>query len=184
MNFDKLLTIMEQADKPEKLSLLPLPYKMTALSPALSKETVEYHYNVLSKGYVDRFNKKEGDPDFNEAGAFLHNLYWAQFCPYHANKKAKGQILESIVKKYKSWEKFIDKFTEIALTLQGSGWCVLDKDLEIKLIHNHKIMKNLILVIDAWEHSWLLEKNKDKKNYYKNIWHIIDWNIVNQKYIS
>ena len=48
--------------KEEKLSLLALPYESGDLSPVLSKENVEYHYKVLSKGYVDRYNNKEGDP--------------------------------------------------------------------------------------------------------------------------
>ena len=45
--------------KEEKLTLSPLPFKMGDLSPVLSKDNIDYHYNVLSKGYVDRFNKKE-----------------------------------------------------------------------------------------------------------------------------
>ena len=51
---------------------------MGDLSPVLSKDNVDYHYNVLSKGYVDRYNKKEGDPKFNYGGAMLHNLFWTQ----------------------------------------------------------------------------------------------------------
>ena len=61
--------------KEEKLTLSPLPYDMGDLSPVLSKDNVDYHYNVLSKGYVDRYNKKEGDPKFNYGGAMLHNLF-------------------------------------------------------------------------------------------------------------
>ena len=64
--------------KEEKLTLSPLPFKMGDLSPVLSKDNIDYHYNVLSKGYVDRYNKKEGDPKFNYGGAMLHNLFWTQ----------------------------------------------------------------------------------------------------------
>ena len=40
--------------KEEKLTLSPLPFEMGDLSPVLSKDNIDYHYNVLSKGYVDR----------------------------------------------------------------------------------------------------------------------------------
>ena len=36
--------------KEESLTLEKLPYKTGDLAPVLSKENVEYHYNVLSKG--------------------------------------------------------------------------------------------------------------------------------------
>ena len=42
--------------KLEVLTLMKLPYGTGDLSPVLSKDNVEYHYNVLSKGYVDRYN--------------------------------------------------------------------------------------------------------------------------------
>ena len=58
--------------KLEVLTLMKLPYGTGDLSPVLSKDNVEYHYNVLSKGYVDRYNNGEGDPNFNYGGAMLH----------------------------------------------------------------------------------------------------------------
>ena len=61
--------------KKDILVLNPLPYKKTDLSPVMSKETLDYHYNALAKGYVDRYNKGEGDLEFNHAGAFLHNFH-------------------------------------------------------------------------------------------------------------
>ena len=47
---------MEVTEKEQELSLEKLPYKIGDLSPVLSKDNVDYHYNVLSKGYVDRYN--------------------------------------------------------------------------------------------------------------------------------
>ena len=61
-----------------KLELTKLPYNTGDLAPVLSKDNVEYHYNVLSKGYVNRYNNQEGDPKFNYGGAMLHNLFWSQ----------------------------------------------------------------------------------------------------------
>ena len=64
--------------KEEKLAADPLPYSSGDLEPVLSKDNVDYHYNVLTKGYVNRYNKGEGDPKFNYGGAKLHNLFWTQ----------------------------------------------------------------------------------------------------------
>ena len=46
--------------KEEKLTLSPLPYDMGDLSPVLSKDNVDYHYNVLPKGMlIGTIKKKE-----------------------------------------------------------------------------------------------------------------------------
>ena len=58
--------------KLEVLTLMKLPYGTGDLSPVLSKDNVEYHYNVLSKGYVDRYNNGEGDPNFNYGLSLIH----------------------------------------------------------------------------------------------------------------
>ena len=62
----------------EKLELTKLPYSRTALTPVMSKTTIDNHYGKLAKGYVDRYNKGEGDKTFNAAGAYLHNLFFPQ----------------------------------------------------------------------------------------------------------
>ena len=67
----EIITLVESKEKAE-LELLPLPYKRTDLAPVKSKETLDYHYGTLARGYVDRYNAGEGDADFNEAGAYLH----------------------------------------------------------------------------------------------------------------
>ena len=49
--------------KPQKLELKKLAYATGDLAPVLSKDNVEYHYNVLSNGYINRYNNGEGDAD-------------------------------------------------------------------------------------------------------------------------
>ena len=41
------------------LKMIELPYPLNALEPYYSKETLDLHYNVLYKGYVDNTNKTE-----------------------------------------------------------------------------------------------------------------------------
>ena len=83
-----LINLVEAKAKHE-LVLEKLPYNRSGLAPVMSQATVDYHYGELAKGYVDRYNKGEGDADFNEAGAFLHNIFFPQLMPAKANNQPK-----------------------------------------------------------------------------------------------
>ena len=91
--------------KKDKLFHLPLPYELTELAPVKSKESLDYHYGTLYKAYVDRYNKGEGDDDFNEAGAFLHNIYFGQLAPPEGSNRPYDAILQFIEKHFKTFRK-------------------------------------------------------------------------------
>lgn len=165
----------------KKLEQTALPYSKDDLGRSLSKQSLEYHYGKLYKGYVDRFNKGEGDPEFNEAGAFLHDLYFTQFQKPKNSNKPDGPANELISEKFKSFEKFKDEFEKAAMKIQGSGWVYLSKKGEIKTIVNHQIKQDIALLIDWWEHAWALDYQADKKKYLENQWKIINWNVVSAR---
>ena len=52
---------------------------------------------------------------------------------------------------------------------------------DIKTIQNHKMIDNVAMIIDWWEHAWALDYQHDKAKYLKNIWKIINWDIVNER---
>ena len=166
---------------PLTLEQTPLPYAADALGRSLSKKTIDYHYGKLYKGYVDRYNKGEGDPDFNEAGAFLHDILFRQFQkPTNSNKPE--HIAENFINKYfKSFDNFKDKFEKEAMKIQGSGWVYLARDGSIKTIKNHEIKMDIILLVDFWEHAWALDYQADKKGYLANQWKIINWNLISSR---
>ena len=138
----ELLKLIESKSRP-KLELESLPYSRNQLAPVMSKETIDYHYGELAKGYVDRYNKGEGDPVFNEAGAFLHNIFFPQLMPPKNGNKPKGASLALIERKYKSFDKFRDKMKEEAMKIQGSGWIYMSRTGEIKTIKNHQIRRDI-----------------------------------------
>lgn len=175
----KYRDLIESREKPEKLTLQPLPYDLADLEPILPKHIVDYHYSFLSQGYVDRYNKGIS-PDFNFAGAFLHERYWAQFKPYKPANKPSGPSAELIQRVYGSFEKFVDEFVEIGLKIEGSGWVYLAVNGEIKTIKNHAVRDDLAIVIDCWEHS-IDQYGKNKQKYLANIFKIVDWAIVNAR---
>ena len=165
--------------KPSTLSIDPLPYGMDELSPAISKDTLEYHFNNLAKTYAKRYNAGEGDATFNEAGVFLHNILFKQYQEPSGSNKPTGKVLELIDKHHGTFDKFKEAFAKVAMSIQGSGWVYLAKDGSIKTIKNHEIKKDIVLLIDWWEHAWALDYQHDKKKYLENQWKIINWEKIN-----
>ena len=173
----QLINLVESKSK--QLELNKLPYGRSALAPIMSKSTIDYHYGKLAQGYVDRFNKGEGDPAFNEAGAFLHNILFSQFQSPKPSNQPRGASLSLINKKYGSFKEFKEKFKTEAMKIQGSGWVYMSRTGEIKTIKNHQIKNDIALLIDWWEHSWALDYGADKKRYLENVWQLINWDRVN-----
>lgn len=167
--------------KRETLELEKLPYSKTDLDPSISKETLDYHYGKLAQAYVDRFNKGEGDPKFNRAGAVLHNILFPQYQKPKNNNSPSGPALEFINKHFKSFDKFKEEFSKIAMGIQGSGWAYLSKSGKIKTIANHEIRDDIVLLIDWWEHAWALDYQSDKQKYLENQWKIINWNLIGSR---
>jgi Fe-Mn family superoxide dismutase len=163
----------------DKLIQLTLPYAKDALEPVKSQETIEYHYGTLYKAYVDRYNKGEGDDDFNEAGAFLHNIYFGQLQKPEGSNRPYDAILQFIEKHFGTFDRFKEEFEKTAMKIQGSGWAYLARDGKIKTIINHEVRNDIVLLIDWWEHAWALDYQADKKQYLTNIWKIINWRTIN-----
>ena len=82
------------------LKMIELPYPLTALEPYYSKETLDLHYHILYKGYVDNTNHTEEklrmarekrnfsnikclekDLSFYGSGVILHELLVHQSTP-------------------------------------------------------------------------------------------------------
>jgi len=179
-NFIKYVTLNE-GHSPKSLEQFKLTYKRDALEPSLSEDTIDYHYGKLYKAYVDRYNKGEGDPDFNEAGAFLHQVYFSQFQAAGGVNKPTGAILEFIEKHFKTWDNFKHLFEVEAMKIQGSGWVYLARNGDIKTIKNHQIKQDIVLLVDWWEHAWALDYQADKKGYLANQWKIINWDMISDR---
>lgn len=175
-----LITLVETKSK-EDLFLARLPYKKTELAPVMSQDTLNYHYGKLAKGYVDRYNKGEGDADFNEAGAYLHNIFFPQLQAPKSSNRPKESSLALINKKYGGYAEFKKQVAETAMKIQGSGWVYMTRSGDIKTIRNHEIKKDIALLIDWWEHAWALDYQHDKARYLENFWKIINWDVVNQR---
>ena len=176
LDFIKLL---EGKHKPTDIEIISLNFTPREVSSVMSKDTLDLHYEKLAKGYAKRYNNNEGDKDFNYAGVFLHNLWFTQFREVRNNNKPNGPMLNFINKHYGNYENFKDEFEETALKIQGSGWVYLAYDGSIKTIKNHELRNDILLLVDWWEHAFILDYGSDKKKYLKEHWKIINWNVVN-----
>jgi Fe-Mn family superoxide dismutase len=169
--------LIEKVKAEAEVYQIKLPVKDTELSPVFSKEAIDLHYGVLYKNYVEKALAGEGD--FQVAGAKLHTLFFEQFQTPKSTNNPDGAAKTLIVKKFGSYEKFKDSITKTALSIHGSGWVYLDTNGIIKTIANHKVVDDVAIICDLWEHSYILDYGADKEKYLKNIWQIIDWDVIN-----
>jgi Fe-Mn family superoxide dismutase len=175
------LDLLEASTRPAKLETTPLPYKDNELDPVLSKDSINYHYEHLAKGYARRYNAGEGNADFNRAGSFLHNKFFPQLRPPKGRNLPRGAVLALIEDKFKTLDDFKEAFKEAAMKIQGSGWVYLSTSGDIKTIPNHQVRTDICVLVDWWEHAWSLDYQWDKERYLDNIWRIIDWDVCNER---
>jgi Fe-Mn family superoxide dismutase len=177
LHFIKSLT--ESKNKSE-LRQDKLKFGKNELEPVMSEATIKYHYDGLAAKYSERYNKGEGDPDFNYGGTILHNLFFANLTPPRAANKPQGLSKSLIDEKYSSFDKFKEAFEKEFMAAQGSNWIYMDYDGKLHTIHNHEYRKGMkiALLVDAWEHAWALDYQQDKAKYLNNIWRIINWETV------
>lgn len=187
--------------------LVTLPYAVDALAPVISKETIEFHHGKHLKTYVDNLNKlivgtefenadlntivqKSEGAIFNNAGQTLnHNLYFTQFGPGKGGAP-KGKLAEAINAQFGSFEKFQEEMNNAGVSLFGSGWVWLASDANGKLFiekepnAGNPIRKGLnpILGFDVWEHSYYLTYQNRRADHLKDLWSIIDWDVVEARY--
>lgn len=179
-NLQHYIKLVESAQ--QKMVQEPLPVGRGDLDPVLSLDAVNLHYGKLARAYVDRYNSKEGDPEFNFGGATLHNIFFSQF-KKPGTPKPTGASLALILNEYGSFVNFKNEFLATAMTIQGSGWAYMDTAGAIKTIKNHdyKSSMKIALLVDWWEHSYIQDYGSDKPKYLNNLWRIIDWSVINDR---
>lgn len=120
------------------LKMIELPYPLNALEPYYSKETLDLHYNVLYKGYIDNTNKTEeglkkarDSRDFSNikcleknlsffgSGAILHELFFENMGPAIPTSPSTS-LMEQIIKDFGSFDNFKAQFEAAATNVEAS----------------------------------------------------------------
>lgn len=183
--------------------LPPLPYALDALSPHISRETLEYHYGKHHQTYLTNLNKmvagtpfesmsleevvrKSDGPIFNNAAqVWNHTFYWEGLKPGGGGEPS-GALAEAIKKNFGSFSEFRQKFSEAAVGCFGSGWAWLvkktDGSLAIEKTSNAANpmtsgMKPL-LTCDVWEHAYYIDYRNARASYVEHFWSLVNWDFV------
>ena len=193
------------------IKMKELPYPLDALEPYYNRETLDIHYNILYKGYVDNTNKTEEklrksretenfenikclekDLSFFGSGVILLELFFENMGPA-VPTSPNTELMEQIIKDFGSYEKFKEQFTESSKVVEASGWNSLVwvpdfKKLEILQCEKHQNLTlwgcKPLLVLDMWEHSYFLQYKTKRPDYINAFWNIVNWNEVNKRFCS
>lgn len=195
--------------------LPPLKYAFNALEPAIDARTMEIHHDKHHGAYVTNLNKAlESAPEWfdhpieeilrrinevpenirtavrnNGGGHLNHTLFWDWIAP-GGSKTPVGEIAKAIDATFGSYDAFMEKFSNAAVTRFGSGWAWLVLDGEKKLQvystanQDSPYMDGHIplLGLDVWEHAYYLHYQNRRPDYVKAFWTIVNWDFVESRF--
>lgn len=185
-----------------------LPYELDALSPYISKETLEYHYGKHHKAYVDNLNKFIADTEFadlsleeiihyapkgaifnNAAQVWNHTFYFEALTPAN-NDEIPANISDLITAKWGNIADFREEFNKKALANFGSGWTwlIINENGEAEIINTDDaetpaVEKSFtpLLTCDIWEHAYYIDVRNARATYLDNFWKVVNWKKVAER---
>jgi Fe-Mn family superoxide dismutase len=186
-------------------SMESVPFLESGLEGFLSPKAVQIHVLKHHQSYITtannliKGNPLEGKPTeeiiqnatgplFNNvAQHFNHMFFWKCLTPKTIN--VPEDVAGVLAKSFGSFENFKSEFNKKASTLFGSGWCYLYKSkegkLEIGQFHNaeNPVKEHgfPLLTVDTWEHSWYVDYENRKAEYFNNYWNHINWEFVEDR---
>ena len=187
----------------------PQNYDSLLGTPGFSETLLKNHF-TLYQGYVTNTNKladtlatlardgKTATPEYAEIkrrfgwefnGMRLHELYFG-------NMKSGGQPLDSsstvnqlLASEFGGFDSWLADF-KASGTMRGIGWTVLYHDRDAKRLFNtwvnehdvgHLTGCTPLLVLDVFEHAYMLDYGLKRADYIEAFIKAIDWNIVTRR---
>lgn len=191
-----------------RFTLPELPYAIDALAPAISRETLEFHWGKHHQTYVNNLNNlvegtdwaekslediilgAEGGLFNNAAQVYNHTFFWSSMTP-QGGGEPKGALKDALVATWGSVEAFVKAFSDDAAGNFGSGWTWLVKDADGKLsILNTSnadtpIRHGLkpLLTIDVWEHAYYIDYRNARPVFIKAFFEkLVNWAFVEENF--
>lgn len=122
------------------------------------------------------------------AQAWNHAFYWEGLNDHLKTGRPNEALSDLIEMTWKTPANFKKEFVEAAKGQFGSGWAWLNYSndklsiLTTEDAHNPLTSKQTpLFVIDVWEHAYYLDYQNDREKYLKNVWQVIDWEVVNER---
>ena len=156
-------------------------HDISKLKPVITEQAFDLHFNHIYKNHIDSFNKGVGDFAFDKAGAYLHKLYFDNIRDFRVNNEPSGKVLQVMELRYGSYDRFLQTLLEKARSIQGNGWVFMNTSGYINIIPNNRIVDNIALIIDCWEHAYMFNFGNNIDNYIQKTLSIINWEEVSRR---
>ena len=191
-------------------TLPELPYSYDALSPFMSRETLEFHHDKHHQAYVTNgnnllkgtefenqpveevvkgaFGKNQGL--FNNAGQHYNHIHFWQWMKPNGGGKPSGAVEKALTDSFGSLEAAHKAFIDAGTTQFGSGWAwfaVKDGKVEVMKTANGENPlvhgASPILGVDVWEHSYYIDYRNRRPDYLKAFMEsLVNWDHVDELY--
>jgi len=188
----------------------PQNYEELLGLPGFSDELLKNHFS-LYEGYVKNTNKlieqtesllkedRAETPEFNETrrrfgwefnGMRLHEYYFENLVKNSRSLDKESDLYLKIVEDFGSFEAWEKDFRSTGM-IRGIGWVVLYYDIEAdKLFNvwinehneNHLTGAIPILVMDVWEHAYMIQYGLKRADYIDAFIKAIDWEVVSDRF--
>ena len=186
-----------------------LPYDFAELEPAMSRDTVVFHFLRHQRVCYDRMRTlvrgtgleqlsleelirlTERSPVHHAlyryaAEVWNHNVFWRSMCP-GGGGAPRGRIAEELRKRFGSYERFTYKLKSAASAHFGSGWLWLvwrGGAPEITVTHNAATPlvrgETVLLALDLWEHAYYLDHQNRRAAYVATFLDdLVSWELAN-----
>ena len=177
-----------------------------------SNQLLQNHFK-LYQGYVANTNKlldilssmtKEGKtaaPEFAEVqrrfgwefnGMRLHELYFSNLTKNSQPLSAGSSLLKVLVEQFGSVELWEKQFRALG-AMRGIGWGALQYDPTSKKLINiwinehdvgHLATTKSLLIMDVFEHAFMLDYGLNRADYVHAFFKSIDWNEIEKRFSS
>jgi superoxide dismutase, Fe-Mn family len=128
--------------------------------------------------------------EFN--GMKNHEYFFEQFEGGCVTRTEGGELEKAIAEEWGSFDVWLARFKTLALT-RGIGWAMLYRDRDTGKLVNAWIDEqhlgqlnscDIILALDMWEHSYLLDYIPSKKNeYVEALFENLNWSVVEKRFV-
>lgn len=177
----------------------------------ISAKSIEEHLK-LYKGYVNNSNLvlnkiKEYEKDSEENAYVLgelhrrfafefggmrnHEYYFSSLSGDPKSLKEDSKLLEDIKNEWGTFESFLEKFKNLAMT-RGIGWAMLYYDKESNKLFTewvdeqhigHLVGLSPVLALDMWEHAYYLDYiPAEKKKYVEAFFANLNWEVIENNF--
>ena len=191
-----------------------IPYNFADLEPAMSRDTLVFHFLRHQRVCYDRMvalargtqfetldleelvRVTERNPAHHPlyryaAEVWNHDLYWRSMRPRGGGAPS-GLVAQHIAERFGSYERFTREFRESGSAHFGSGWLWLvwrSETLEIVTTSNAATPlvrgDTALLALDLWEHAYYLD-HQNRRSAYVNTFleELVSWEEANSTLAS